>query len=376
MIYLFTAIPPKRPYYKRDLLNICCHHLDVDIQFVYHKSWVEEYLRENTAELENKEAVVVFCEFRQTKSSSKYIYHPVRLTKILGVLPEGEFITILFKLGGFFDYKRFEDNLRVVVDEFQNLINSMKYKPTPQEKIKKYFVSSYTDLRKDRFSVDEAAWNGLIDYMRDLQSLKDSTFFKIKKFSEVKDFPKSKLKDINPENLLSNKPAYKLCSGKAYLTTLQVFQRKKGTFLYPIIEISETVASITGPFLRQAPPELEVDFVIYCKKTFDIEPARLSIFVPPGRSHKFQSPVFDFIAYVSRPIKHIILFFVLIMCGLLFISFGPDYLTSVGSLISCSSKQFFIKNGLLFSTILKFVGGFLIALANFLALRKLPTKLG
>ena len=212
--------------------------------------------------------------------------------------------------------------------------------------------------------------------MRNRESLKDSTFFKIKKFSEVKNFQKAKFKDINSVNYLNNKPAYKLRSGKAYQIILQLFQRKNGEFLYPKITISEAIASITGPFLRQAPPELEVDFIIYCKKTFDIEPTRLSIFVPPDSPNVFQSPVFDFIADVRRSLGHIILFFLSIMVGLILISTRQDYITSVGAWFSCPIKQFLTAHGLLISTVSKALGAIILALANFIALRKLPTKLG
>lgn len=378
MIHLFTATPPKRPYYKRDLLNICCHQINVEMQFTYRKFWVEKRLMENYSdELENKDAMIVYCEFDQIKAPSDYTYHPVRLVKILKVLPEGELITIFFRLGAFFDYKKSRANILNVIKEFQQFINSMENKPVPRDdRVTKYFVQKNIDWHKEYFSTDDSTWIGLLSYMRERAGLKDSTLFKIEKFSKVKNLRKAKLKQINPINYLNNKPTYKLRSGNNYQITFQVLQRKKGSFKLPKINMSESIASIVGPFFRQAAPELKVDFVIHCKKSFKTEPSTLSMLVPPDRKQDVQSPIFDFIAHVFAPRWHIILIFILILLGSFFISFGPDYVKSVGSLISCSTERFLKENSTFVSSILKGLGAFFLASASWLALRKLPTKLG
>lgn len=378
MIYLFTAIPPERPYYKRDLLNICCHQINIDMQFSYRELWVEKKLRKNIKkELENKDAMIVYCEFDRLKSPPDYKYHPVRLVNILKVLPEGELTTIFFRLGAFFDYKKFRANISNVIQEFRQFINRMENKPVPQDdNVTKYFVQKNIDWHKEYFSIDDSTWIGLLNYMREREYLKDSTLFKIEKFSKVKNLKKAKLKDLIPLNYLNNKPTYKLRSGNNYQFTFQVLPRIEGSFKLPKINMSEVIASIIGPFFIQEAPELKVDYVIHCKKSFRTEPSTLSIFVPSDDEEDVQSPIFNFMAHVFPPRWHIMSIFILVLLGSFLISLGPDYLKSIGSLVSCSIEKFLRENIAFISSVSKGLGASFLAIASWLALRKLPTKLG
>jgi hypothetical protein len=86
IIYLFSSAPPDRPTYKRGVLNALCYPIEQQVELSYKKSYFGPLLFENRRNLKGRRGVFVFVDYKG--DGDDHIFTPIRCVKILGVDPK------------------------------------------------------------------------------------------------------------------------------------------------------------------------------------------------------------------------------------------------------------------------------------------------
>src|ERR1700735_1045189 len=110
VLQLFVAAPGSqrnRPFYKRDVLNLCCYPEHDRLNLAFKKKWVEASVLSTISatplHLHNFLALVIFCEEIADEAVKKathevYNFHVVRKAKILKAMDSGAAITFELEL--------------------------------------------------------------------------------------------------------------------------------------------------------------------------------------------------------------------------------------------------------------------------------------
>ena len=362
MILIFTSI--RRPLYKRDVLNVCCEPPDSQIQFAYQLKWIAEPLRAKPKELKLQKALIIYCA--ATSQEHIYKFYPVREAIIADVTDESGFITLSLKLGPFFNYSTYGNGVNDVITRFQEyVIQRTTDHPNNLEKSDKNepkarFVREDENWGEAKYCQE---WASLVRYVYNVEGLHDAVFFSVQDKNNFGGKPIPLFP--NPANA-EYPTSYLLKSGGSYTISVFLMSGRRALYKDPELKIKESVASVSGPFVRQRSSGFQADFDIQCKRSFDEERSMLTLRVPSG-PNAFESPVSDVLIRLA-PRKGVLAFAVTFLTvGGLFISLTPEVLGQIPLI-----KQIHPSDWL--SLIFKIVGVIMLGTGSYVGFRKLPSS--
>ena len=304
MILLFTSSNDDYPLYKRDLLNVCCEPSGANMQFAYKHERISKDLRSGK-NMKDQGVLVVFCE-TVSKKAPFYTYHPIRLGKIVKD-PNSEHgsLNITFELQGFFNYEKYRQGSGIddFTDKFQQYI--LKDDKHPGGKEPYCWVRKEKDELNEHEGGSDSGWqpatsdfsdNGwlpLVRHLRECEGLKDATFFSIQKKDTFGGSPVF-LFSRTPKYQASS-ATYKVNGGRQHTIVLYLPFVDKTSYPQPELKIRDTVASVSGPFLRQRSFGIEADFEVVFKRSFQQEISMLELRLPrePGPPILIKAPEFQ-----------------------------------------------------------------------------------
>jgi hypothetical protein len=352
MILIFTSAKDGRPYYMRDLLNVCCEPSGRIITFGYRNKWVAKKLQ-SVANLDGKDALIIFSE-HDASDPPRFRYHPIRWAKIIRPSSECGSVTIPLQLAGLFDYQKYAGQLPANMTEIGPTASSADGKASPaSESHHIALVRESKDCDKSDFSGD---WLPLVEYMSRLEGLRSCTFF----HEQEDGLPGGKITPLS--STATSEPGklqYSVEAGKSYQVTYKVFFGEGAAQKPMKIGVSEKVASIGGPFVSQWSSGFEASFVLNFSRSFESDTATLSVTVPPKTEDKIEAPEIHALLKVNAPWYVLPGAIVCMVMGSALISLGPDSGLGPG-----------LATNLMLMT--KGIGMFVLAFGSWLGFRKLP----
>jgi len=360
MILIFASI--RRPLYKRDVLNVCCEAPGSQIQFAYQLKWIAEPLREKPEALKESPALIVYCA--GTGNPPTYKFYPVRWAVIKDVQKEFGYLTFSLELREFVAYSNYGDDVENAIDRFQALVTEGRA-DHPNTKTKSLthepgarFVRQEAEWEDGRFS---EAWTPLVSYISRVAGLDDAVFFCVQDRQNTEGKPVPIFP--NPANA-ENPTSYVLTSGGSYVVSVFLMSGARADYKDPELVIKESVAVVSGPFVRQRSSGFQADFVVQCKRSFDEENSMLTLRVPAG-PNEYLSPVANVLIKLSPRRGTLLAAVSMLTAGALLMSLTPE---TVG--------QLHIEHKDLMSALFKLVGFFMFATGSYFGFRKLPTSSG
>lgn len=352
MILIFTSAKDGRPYYMRDLLNVCCEPSGRIISFGYRNKWVAKGLQ-SVANLDGKDALIIFSE-RDASDPKRFRYHPIRWAKIIRPSSEGGSVTIPLQLAGLFDYQKYAGQPPANMTEFGAIASSADTQASPAaENHQIALVRESKDCDKSDFSGD---WLPLVEYMSRLEGLKSCTFF----HEQTGGLPVNKITPLSSRATSEpGKLLYSVEAGSSYQVTYKVFFGEGAAQKPMKVSVSEKVASIGGPFVSQWSSGFEASFVLNFSRSFESDTATLSVTVPPRTEDKIEAPEIHALLKVSVPWY--------VLPGAILCMVAGSALISLGSENGFSPA---LGNNLMWTT--KVIGMLVLAFGSWLGFRKLP----
>jgi len=362
MVLLFVGV--KRPLYKRDVLNACCEPIDARINLGYNFKWVPDNLRSGER-LQKQIALIIYCELNVSPKPI-FIYHPIRLAKIIDASPEFGSLTLDLQLGSFFDYEKYGGQIGTFIKDFQDYITKSNEQPEQTEFPR--WIREDKEWDKSDFSDN---WTPFVNHMRVLSGLKDSIFFSIQRTSNSVDTPCFLFDGSKYEN---RKVTCKVGSGKSYDISIYMLMGDEASHASPELVMKETVASISGPFLSQRSAGIEADFVINFKRSFERDTCRILIRIPPEQPNKVISPEFQALLKITPPRSVLVMAVTFLTLGAAIISIGTDLVKETAAWFADPHAEWLRNNLLLVVFIAKTFGALLLAAGSYIGFRKLPLK--
>jgi hypothetical protein len=123
---------------------------------------------------------------------------------------------------------------------------------------------------------------------------------------------------------------YSVYAGKSYEVAYKLFFGEKAVQRPLEVVISETIASIAGPFLRQWCSGIEASFVLHFRRSFEAETSTLTVRTRPSESGRVESPEFQSLVKVNVPRYVLPSAISLMTVGAVLISLAPEHLGHEG----------------------------------------------
>jgi hypothetical protein len=354
MILLFTTVDAKSPFHKRDLLNVCCEAKGAPITFGYHHKWIASTIQPDS--LWGQEALIIFNEVLSV--TNEFRFHPLRLARIARAADDYDAVALELDLGEFANYKRDEAEVEKFLAAFTAYVKLGDH-PRPKTTGE---TSVYVRQQSDAF--DPSAFNGewlpLVEHMRKREGLSDSTFMAARPTDKTTVLPSTLMDKCVYRN---GRSTYKIVGGQSRELAFRMIVGSKANAVLPELIIKDSVASVSGPFLRQQSSGFEARFVLTFGRSFQEQSAMLSVRMPLVKTNEAMSYVSpEHQAHVELKISHFTLWtaIVLLVVGAFLQSLTPDQLTNVP-----------MKPNWVF---VKVVASLMIGVGAFLGFRKLPIK--
>lgn len=271
MILLFSKVDAKRPYYKRDLLNACSAYAGARLQLAYQiDRWVSEPLRQGDR-FTGRDALFVFCERLPGQSYTETRFHPIRFGKIERASSEHGYLTLELALNDFFDLRKYASQPNFLED-FRKWIVSSAYHPALDRKDARFaceYDETYGQSRCDE-------WQPLAEHMGTLEGLSDSAFLQCEISEKT-----GRGRKLEPR-YLDGHAEYEVKAGTELQVTSLIHFGRQAMHKEPTLSFSNSIASITGPFVSQRSCGVQAMFSVRLKRTLEPEDGRMALRVPPG----------------------------------------------------------------------------------------------
>lgn len=295
MLILFTRLSENRPYYKRDLLNICCLAAGERVHFGYKRAHVPETVWSDREKLAGDTVLFVFAEavsaseagnapaagpgVQATPTASAapetFVFHPVRLGKVEHARDEHGALAVEISLGEFFDYSDDKQDRDTNIAKFRKELEELKEKPG------KNYVCRVDSQRWTLPATKR--WSALARHMLRLPPLSNAVFFCVDSPpGDSKSEPDVPCALVPKMTHAAGRNDASLSGGHEYVVTLRLMFGDKATHQPPEVDFSSGLGSVSGPFVRQRSAGAQVDYVLHTKRVLQTEIGMLSIRIPDG----------------------------------------------------------------------------------------------
>jgi hypothetical protein len=381
---LFVAAPgsqKNRPFYKRDVLNLCCYPEHDRLNLAFKKKWVEASVLSKISaaplHFHNFPALVIFCEEIADEAIKKathevYNFHVVRKAKILKATDSGAAITFELELLQFvappLDSSDTHKRLLKQSVEHPNYERMPDNSPDPRAK----FVRRTKD---DLHLKVVADWNNVVERLSGLNGIADSLFL-IPTDARAYQYPSFPLRaSVSP---LDDRTVASVRRGSETAFHLYAVPGTRIAFTPPTIEVSESVARVSGPYIRQYGNGYLLVYYLQVKSGWDSDNAMLRLATTAKDSSGnilYYSPEIAIHLRIVARIGLMTLVVAMLGLGTFLASMDKETLHSLLDVaVSNTLKQDEIVKHFLLA--IKLFGSGLVALGAFVGFRKLPGPTG
>jgi hypothetical protein len=375
ILQLFVAAPSpaaRRPYYKRDVLNLCTYPVNSRLNLAFKKKWIPDSVLAKidltSSVLAESMALVIYCEEQTDKSSGAiYCFHVVRKARLLRAIDNGIAVTFELDLQAFVapEVSTSDVHQQLVAQstEHPNYLRIDATRADPRAK----FVRLTADNLRLRESTD---WNEVVQRLTDLNGISDSLFF------------------IATDSMAYQQPLFPLGArqssrgdrteatirrGGEISLQLYAVPGDKMQFRAPTTTLSDSVGRVSGPEIRQYGNGYFLLYYVNVKSGWDDDRAMFRICISSDTSGDiiFGSPEIAVHLKVKARLWMIIAIVALLGLGGFLTSLDKETMQSILELITPDKAmaESIVKSWFL---TLKIFGPRLIALGAFLGFRKLP----
>lgn len=389
MIYLFCSA--SRPLYKRDALESTCYPPGHLFRFRYEKTYVDPQIWRCPGNFERKEGVIIFLDTIGKEGGKDFDFFPVRKVKTVRLFLEGLAIYIDFKFGDFINYgsEDNDDRRMTWLHFFQELENRPWPPPIESGRNERafqgYFIMSnlkHNPAFPTKSPIMHGAWESLIRRLNNTNNLKDSTFFQILGFYDIKkrflvagSFSEIPIK--SEDN--SYDSIYPLPMGKSVVLKL-LFSRptykledRKGRRALKLNAGTESFAGVSKDVFYSESRYNEERIVLICKRVFDSILSTVSI-EQQNEPNDIQSPKPFLLTRIKVPRFIIGLVILGVVLSTLLVGLDADSIELIGSWILSSQATYFQQNAKVFAALGKLISPIPIGVSAYYAFRRLPLK--
>jgi hypothetical protein len=377
VLQFFVSTPPpeKRPYYKRDVLNLCCDPAEETATLAYQERWVSQDVIGRVGDsrgLKSFPAQVIFCEHKPLGNKA-YEFHPIRhAVATCSPLPNQKLFTFELVLGLFADQAAF--NPATMNQALQAIPDHPNQTPVDGKTGSgAKFVRIVNENTFDIGKTDD--WEALVRTFAKLQGLKDCLFFTCVDREATHRpicFPGSRRERAAPrwnvfhERTLPRSSYWrelKAVRGRSREVFVYGIAGSEAAFASPEMSVRDAVATVSGPLVRQH----QAGFLSYYRVDFrggwDTETSLLKIAV--ARDSEDKNGLINFRG--PEVVVHVVSKASMWSTGLVV------FLLTAGMAVS-SGPEFFANALSLPTWVIKAVGIVSFALGGLIGFRKLPIK--
>jgi len=375
-VQLFFSVPgSNRTYYKRDVLNICCFPVNDRLDFAFGKKWIAKdvlhQIINNEDGLKGRDALLIYCELNDSISGDNiYRFHPIRHATILDTTERGDSITFHIRLGNFVELKT------GVAEAHNELIDNTILHPNHARKGEDADENAkFVRFASQNFNSSNTTetWNALVNRLTNLNGLSDSLFL-VATDSSAKSYPRFLLESSVGTSDVHNEAEVE--RGREVSMTLYGVPGKNNQFMPPKVNVSESVARVSGPYIRQYANGYLMLYFLQLKSGWDNDRTMLRIVSETENDEngtlKFQSPEIAVQLDVHPHWPTLLIVVALFFFGSLLSTIDKDTMIYILNAHTCVDKINIEKLANIWVIILKFFGSFFIAVGAFMAFRKLP----
>lgn len=376
LIYVFSSVPANRPNYKRGVLNALCYPAGHQLELSYKKSYIKPSLFAERSNLKGRRGVFIFVDY---KKEPDHDFIPIRFFDILDVSPKEH-------------AESYRDSTRIYVRvQLQQLISyeessnrSLKAIPGrprppkgPTDAGSTYFyVLEGPDVLPSTSGYSQRdIWDHLTETVSKVNSLKDCIFLST---GEIRLFSKETTCLLDAYG--REERAYILHPNEIYKMDLRVFDpgQNPDSAQEIVVRSSTDLIVVSQPFATAVGGPADHSVLLVCKRTVESVLATLVVDVQevtqitstaqqtPASTAASSEVVAAKPTYLLslQPRKWILWLFVcLILIGAALTSTSTEFYKEFGSL--CRPE--------LWALVSKVLGAAALALAAYLAFRKLPS---
>lgn len=400
MIYLFCSA--SRPLYKRDALECTCYPSGHLFRFRYEKKYVDPAIWNKPETFREKEGLIVFIDTVGAEGRKDFDFLPTRKIKTIRLFQKGLAIYIDFKFGDFINHgPENDESLRTRWHCFFKGLQDCPWPPPDKSGRKKeasegYFII-WNPKENPEFStkseIAHEAWENLIRRLNKTNDLKDSTFFQILGFHEIKriwsvpcinlTIPVPVFGGLSEVSVKSKDNSYDsvypIPMGKSVVLKL-LFSRptydanaKGSRRTLEIKAASESFAGISKNIIYSESRYNEERIVFVCKRVFDSFMSPVSI-EQKDEPADIQAPRPFLLTRIKVPKRMVSIVIVGVVISTLLVGVDADMINLIGGLCFPKSVLWIMKNAKTLSAAAKLLAAIPIGLSAFYAFRRLPLK--
>lgn len=359
MILLFTRLHSGRSFRKRDVLNAACQPAESFLRFSYDFKWIPAAIQ--SKDLKGKHGIIVFCEER--RGEKDFTFHPIRKVRIAGQQRLAQAIQLDLQLESFANYPAKGLEREHFVKSFSRYVTKTLERPHLESASK----NSFYVREEGEFTESNAFgenWINLVDHLRIVEGLRDSTFIAPVSTSPTPTFPAPLLsKCVYRES----RATYTVTSNSSQSITARLLSHNSVSFGLPELQIEDSVAAVSGPFIQQQGSGVDATYILTFRRTFQKEQSMLSLRMPIGAEASYSSPEHVALITLEPSWPMLILTIGALLAGTILLSLGPDSIEAFrSSNVAETSKKA--------ALVAKAAGSVLMACGLWLAFGKLPLK--
>jgi hypothetical protein len=359
IVLLFTAARTDKPTYRRGALDALAYPSGQIVRYSYRVGQIQKSLR-SVEQLPSDGAAVIVLVDEATDGAVTYF--PLRRVKILDGLPFSagqepilrERRQLSLELGDFVAYAHTQNprQWHARISEFDQAREITGNKPS-------FFVIQANDIFRATLPSVGTAWEDVVVNVSASHSLEQASFVRVEHPKSVEtgaDLPLTGAFDMK---------AYVLQPGSLSRLNFAIYSKDGRETKVQLKSSAEDLFTVNQPFQSVVSGVAEKRAYIACKRTVEDRTAILSLEVAGDSTDVtvVNSPNPVFLIKTSVPLSKLLLFVALVLFGAFFVSWDPELVKQLW----CTSHDKIL--GLL----AKGVGAILLALAAWLAFRKLPS---
>lgn len=378
LLHIFLSAPASnRPYYKRDLLNLFCFPVEDRLDFAFSKKWIAgdvlTQIEGDGVKLEGQKVLLIFCELNSAINGDNiFTFHPIRFATILKTIERGDSVTFQTKLGGFVDLAKDLDNIhKLIVDSTDEHPNHARVDGKANKKAKFVRYASNNIFKTTEKTTE--AWNALVDRLITMRGLSDSLFL-VATDNLAQSYPQFPLGASLGTSVVHN--VAKVKRGHEVSLMLYGVPGKTATFSAPKVTVSEAVARVSGPYIRQYANGYLMQYFLQIKSGWDSDRTMLRITLEAKGEQEgtmnFLSPEIAVHLDVQPPLRMLLFVVSLFFLGTLFSTVDKEMMTFIFDATKWVEAEKVKQLADISVILLKFFGSLLIGFGAFKAFRKLP----